>query len=318
MALAVFLFVTMTQLDAFWMGRMQAAVIYALIFLSITVVTGLGGQVSLCQATFAATGGFATGQLVDRLGVDVLTAALIGAVVAAAVGALVAVPALRVRSIYLALVTLAFAIMFENIVVPQEWVSGGTRSIRVPRPTVGPFDFADERSFLVLLLLCLAVVSFLVILVRRGTTGRFLDVLPWQRGRRAVHRHQPRALDLHRLRPLRGHRRVRWRSPRDAAAARQLPGQLQLLLRPRLGRPRRHDGCPVGPGCHHGRVRVHPRPRDLRHAGHRARLGDGPVRPGRPDLRTTPRRHHRGQHPTRERLDRPDTRPRGSRPGGGR
>jgi branched-subunit amino acid ABC-type transport system permease component len=176
-AAAVFLVVSMTVLDDFWLGRMQTAVILGIIFLSITVVTGMGGIVSLCQATFAAVGGFATAQLVDRAGLDVLTAALVGALIAAAVGALVAIPALRLRGIYLALVTLAFAIMFENILVPQDWVSGGIRSLRVPRPTIGPIDFEDQRAFLLLCIVCLAIVSVLVVLIRSGTTGRFLDAL---------------------------------------------------------------------------------------------------------------------------------------------
>ncbi len=176
-AAVVFLVVSMTVLDDFWLGRMQTAVIMGLIFLSITVVTGMGGIVSLCQATFAAIGGFATAQLVDRAGFDVLTAALVGAALAAAVGVVIALPALRLRGIYLALVTLAFAIMFENILVPQDWVSGGTRSLRVPRPTIGPVDFEDQRPFLLLTLECLAIVAVLVVLIRSGTTGRFLDAL---------------------------------------------------------------------------------------------------------------------------------------------
>jgi ABC-type branched-subunit amino acid transport system permease subunit len=176
-AAAAFLVVSMTVLDDFWLGRMQTAVILGVIFLSITVVTGMGGIVSLCQATFAAIGGFATAQLVDRAGFDVLTAALVAAAIAAAVGVVIALPALRLRGIYLALVTLAFAIMFENILVPQEWVSGGTRSLRVPRPTIGPVDFEDERAFLLLAIVCLVVVSLFVVLIRSGTTGRFLDAL---------------------------------------------------------------------------------------------------------------------------------------------
>jgi branched-subunit amino acid ABC-type transport system permease component len=176
-AAAVFLVVAMTMLDDFWLGRMQTAVILGIIFLSITVVTGMGGIVSLCQATFAAIGAFTTAQLVEHAGLDVLTAAVLGSLLAAAVGAVVAIPALRLRGIYLALVTLAFAIMFENILVPQAWVSGGIRSLRVPRPIVGPVDFEDQRAFLLLVIGCLVLTSLLVVLVRAGTTGRFLDAL---------------------------------------------------------------------------------------------------------------------------------------------
>lgn len=172
-----FLYLAFNVLDDFWLGRMTTAVILATIFLSITVITGMGGLVSLCQATFAAVGAFATTQAVNAWGLDVLTSILVGTLIAAVVGALLALPALRLSGIYLALVTLAFAVAFEFVFVPQGWVSGGTEILRVPRPTLGPFDFADDRSYLVLCMVFLAIVAVAVILIRGGTTGRFLDAL---------------------------------------------------------------------------------------------------------------------------------------------
>src|ERR671916_239222 len=63
---------------------------------------------------------------------------LIGAVAAALVGALVALPALRLGGLYLALATLAFALMVENVVFPLGWVSGGDAGVEVPRPQISP------------------------------------------------------------------------------------------------------------------------------------------------------------------------------------
>ena len=64
----------MFVLNDFWLLLATQAVIYGVIFLSITVITGMGGQVSLCQGAFAAVGAFTTAQLVDNLGLPVLTA----------------------------------------------------------------------------------------------------------------------------------------------------------------------------------------------------------------------------------------------------
>jgi ABC-type branched-subunit amino acid transport system permease subunit len=108
---------------------------------------------------------------------SVLLTILAGAVLAAIVGGLLAVPVLRLGGIYLALATFAFALMFESILIPLDWVGGGAAPIKVPRPTIGPVDFANNRSFFFLCLAVLAVVSVLVIFVRGGTTGRFLDAL---------------------------------------------------------------------------------------------------------------------------------------------
>ncbi len=72
-----------------WIFRTQYAVIFSIIFLSITVITGMAGEISLCQATFAGIGALATAQLAHELGMSVLVGMLLAGVIAAAVGALV-------------------------------------------------------------------------------------------------------------------------------------------------------------------------------------------------------------------------------------
>jgi branched-chain amino acid transport system permease protein len=171
--IAIGLYVALFVVSDFWLLIVTRAVILALIFLSITVITGMAGQISLCQASFAAVGAFGTAQLASRFDLPVLLTMVVGAVIAAAVGALLAIPALRLGGIYLALATLAFAMMFESVFVPLDWVSGGVLPTKVPRPSL----FVGDRAFLFLALGVLAVVAIGVILVRNGTTGRYLDAL---------------------------------------------------------------------------------------------------------------------------------------------
>jgi branched-subunit amino acid ABC-type transport system permease component len=170
---AVVFTLAMTSFSQRWVGIFTTAVIYSVIFLSITVITGMGGQISLCQATFAGVGAFSTAQVVQVFGLGVLPTLFIGAVVAAAVGALVAIPLLRLGGIFLSLGTLAIALVFETVIVPLGWVSGGAHPVRVPRPV----GFVDDRAYLALCIVILALTSVFVILVRRGTTGRFLAAL---------------------------------------------------------------------------------------------------------------------------------------------
>jgi len=177
-AIGVGSFFVFFQLDSYWLLIVTQGVVYATIFLSITVITGMGGQLSLCQATFAGVGGFTTAQLVDRYSdMPVLLTIVIGALLAAVVGGLLAIPALRLGGIYMSLATLAFAFMFNAVLVPLDWVSGGFVPLRVPRPVVGPVDFASDKAFLMLCIVVLAAVSVLVIFVRKGTTGRYLAAL---------------------------------------------------------------------------------------------------------------------------------------------
>ncbi|MBK5289483.1 MAG: branched-chain amino acid ABC transporter permease, partial [Acidimicrobiia bacterium] len=163
----------MTTFNEKWVTVFTIAVIYSIIFLSITVITGMAGQISLCQATFAGVGAFGTAQIVSVFGLGVLPTIFIGALIAAIVGALIAIPLLRLGGIFLSLGTLAFALVFELLVVPLGWVSGGARPVRVPRPV----GFVDDRAFLVLCIVVLVMASVFVVLIRRGTTGRYLDAL---------------------------------------------------------------------------------------------------------------------------------------------
>jgi ABC-type branched-subunit amino acid transport system permease subunit len=170
-------YIALERADSYWLSLLTLALVYSVIFLSITVITGMGGQISLCQATFAGIGAFTTAQFVAAFGSNVILGMIAGAVIAAAVGALLAIPTLRLAGIYLSLATLAFALMFENVLVPIGWIGGGVTPVRVPRPLIGPFDLANNKSFFIFCMIVLAIVSVLVIFVRRGTTGHYLDAL---------------------------------------------------------------------------------------------------------------------------------------------
>jgi branched-chain amino acid transport system permease protein len=161
-----------------WLDVAIRATILAIIFLSITVITGMAGQISLCQATFAGIGACATAQLATRFGMSVLVAMVIAAALSALIGALLAIPALRLGGIFLSLATFAFALFFDNVMARFDWVGGGVVPEEAPRPTIGFINFdQSDKAFLVLCLLILVIISVLVLAVRSGTTGRYLDAL---------------------------------------------------------------------------------------------------------------------------------------------
>jgi branched-subunit amino acid ABC-type transport system permease component len=174
--------VAFTQADVRWVSLLTQAVILATIYLSITVITGFAGQISLCQGAFAAIGGFTVFQMADRYEMSVLLASLIGALIAAVVGALLSLPVLRIGGVWLAIATLAFAFFFDAVMVKFSWVGGGSTALltgtRVPRPVLGPWDFgASDRSFLALAIVVFVIVALGVIQLREGTIGRTLRAL---------------------------------------------------------------------------------------------------------------------------------------------
>lgn len=173
--------VVLTRADQAWMFLVTQAVIMGTIFLSITVITGMAGEISLCQGAFAAIGAFASFRLVDAYDMPVLLAALIGAVIAAVVAAVLSLPIRRLGGVWTAIATLAFAYFFDSVVIKLSWVGGGTASLfqgtLVERPVLGPFDFASDKSFLVLAVVVLAIVGLAVLALQSGTFGKTLLAL---------------------------------------------------------------------------------------------------------------------------------------------
>jgi branched-chain amino acid transport system permease protein len=173
--------VVFTRADKSYLFLVTQGAVLAIVFLSITVITGMAGQVSLCQGAFAAIGAFTVFQLVDRFGTSALVASFAGAGIAAVVGGILSLPIRRLGGVWTAIATLAFAYFFDSVIVKLPFAGGGGTSLltgtKVPRPVVGPFDFASDKSFLALVLVVLVVVAVLVTQIRSGTFGRSLLAL---------------------------------------------------------------------------------------------------------------------------------------------
>jgi branched-subunit amino acid ABC-type transport system permease component len=172
-----FLVSSATWVPGLWVTSFDEGLAVSIIFLSITLITGMSGQLSLCQAAFAGVGAFAAGQLAAHLGLSVLLGAVIGGLLAAVVGTIVAVIAIRVSGLLLALVTLAFALFADQALFTYSWSGGGLNGVTVPRPVLGPLNFGSDRAFLFFIFLALVLCIVLVLLVQRGTVGRYLAAM---------------------------------------------------------------------------------------------------------------------------------------------
>jgi branched-chain amino acid transport system permease protein len=152
--------------------RVGQGLAFALVMLSLVPLTGYGGQVSLAQMTFAGLGAFAMAKVGANGNIFGLVAA---GGLAAAVGALIALPALRLQGLYLALSTMAFAVLMDNLFFQN--VLGNLGSVPVARLKFLGLHFESERVYFVLLAVAFALLSLLVIWVRRGSFGRKLAAM---------------------------------------------------------------------------------------------------------------------------------------------
>ncbi|MET9467149.1 ATP-binding cassette domain-containing protein [Streptomyces sp. NPDC006544] len=160
-----------TVTTPFWSGLLAQGLALALVFMSFTVVTGLGAMVSLAQGTFVTGAALVAGLLMSR-GWPFVLALAVGTCVAALLGALVALPALRLGGRSLALATLALAFLADQVLFQMRWLRNGDSGWSVPRPVIGPVDLSDDRALGVALLVVVAAVAAGLSALRSSPSGR--------------------------------------------------------------------------------------------------------------------------------------------------
>jgi branched-chain amino acid transport system permease protein len=169
--LAVALLLSRTS-DLGSLNNLGDALAFGIILLSLVLLTGYGGQVSLCQLSFAGIGALVVG----KIGATP-TGFLAAAAATGAVGALVALPAVRLRGLYLALVTLAFARFMDLVVFPNPSVLGATDRLAVDRFHVGSLHVDGDRAYFVLLAVVFVGVAAGVLALRGSRFGRRLAAM---------------------------------------------------------------------------------------------------------------------------------------------
>ncbi|MEU8396306.1 ATP-binding cassette domain-containing protein [Nonomuraea sp. NPDC048892] len=155
----------------YYVGVAAQGLVLALIFCSFVVVTGIGGMVNLAQAAFASMAALTCGWAFAS-GLPFVVAILLGVLAAAAVGMLVALPALRLGGRVLTLATLAMALLADQVLFQVDAFSNGT--IGWPLPALG-FGFADTSDPRVRVIVLLALIGLVALLIRnleRSASGR--------------------------------------------------------------------------------------------------------------------------------------------------
>lgn len=163
---------TQTWVPGLFLSYITDGIVIAVMLLSVTVITGLSGQISLAQATFAGIGGFTATQLAANHGFGTIEAMLAGAALATLVGALVALPSLRLGGIYLTLATLALALAADAVLFKLDGFTGGSDGLFFPDAKVFGITLDTDRKFFLFAFAVFGVVGTLVVLLRKGTTGR--------------------------------------------------------------------------------------------------------------------------------------------------
>lgn len=160
-------------LNSYWVHILNLTWIAAIAALGLNIATGMTGQIVLGQAALMGVGAYATGLAMLRWTMPWWLALPGAMLLAAVVGALLGLLAMRIKGHYLAIVTLALNEIFRQVVLNEEKVTGGPMGLRdVPAPTVPGFGGDVDQQLYVPLFLVMVVVYAIALRLYGRRLGR--------------------------------------------------------------------------------------------------------------------------------------------------
>ena len=156
-------------------GNLTLVMSYAVATMGLGLLVGYAGQISLGQGAFFAIGAYAAAAMLAKTGLPYLLAMPVAAAVTFLIGLAFGIPAVRLRGLYLALVTIALAVAVGPVIKRAEPVTGGVSGLSVRQPPVPGWLAVDPDQWLYLL--SLAVTALMLLLaanLTRGSLGRAL------------------------------------------------------------------------------------------------------------------------------------------------
>jgi len=156
-----------------YLGDLSLALVYGVLLLSLVLLTGYSGQISLAQYVFFGLGAFAMGKVA---GGDSIAGMAAAAAIAVPLGILTALPALRLQGLYLALVTFALGQVARDVIFQDPRIYGAG-PVEVGRLEIFGVSFAGNEAFAVLCGIVFALVAVAVLALRRGAFGRRLAAM---------------------------------------------------------------------------------------------------------------------------------------------
>lgn len=160
-----------------YMGALAAS--YAAAALSLNLLMGYAGQISLGQFALLGVGALTSGIITgpDKLGLPFIVAVPAAAAMGALIAFMIGLPALRLRGLYLAVVTIAFNFAMQHSIFRADFISGGSAGVPLPRPLAGAFEFSRDYDYLAIALLLLILVWQLDVNVTRSKLGRAFQAI---------------------------------------------------------------------------------------------------------------------------------------------
>ncbi|MGV3498306.1 MAG: branched-chain amino acid ABC transporter permease [Hydrogenophaga sp.] len=169
--LCLFLLAAPWAVDEYWLAQLTFVLIYGIVGLGLMLLAGFTGLFSLGHAAFLGVGAYTQAVMVNA-GVPFPIALACAGLLAAAVGVVVGLPALRVKGIYLGMATLAFGFIVEEGLARWESVTGGNKGLMVNYPSLFGWELDSTNEFYFLCLVVCVASTLAIVNLMRSSTGR--------------------------------------------------------------------------------------------------------------------------------------------------
>ncbi len=146
-------------IDEYYLSVINLCGIYVIAAVGLDILTGICGQISLGHGAFMAVGAYTYGYLVS-MSVSPVPAFLAGGVVSAATGFIVGLPALRIKGLYLAIITLGCVFISKDLITYFGAYTGGHNGLVIPNAAIGSlqFDTSINKYYLIWIIVVIAIV----------------------------------------------------------------------------------------------------------------------------------------------------------------
>ncbi len=160
-------------MDPYLLFLLDLMYIGVLVSIGLNLLAGYAGQISIGHAAFYAIGAYSSAILQARLGVPFLFSMVFAACITAAIGYIVGLPAIRLQGLFLAMATLAFGLVIEEILIIAEPLTDGANGMAVPDATLGPLVLtSDTHGYYYVCLAVAVIMTWVAVNIVKSRTGR--------------------------------------------------------------------------------------------------------------------------------------------------
>lgn len=146
--------------------------IYVVLILGLNLLVGYTGQISICHASLLAVGAYSAAILSMGLHLPFFLVMILSGCISALVGLIVGIPALRLKELYLAITTMGFSFIIDEVILQWESLTHGSYGYTVSRPEIGSFSFESNKSMYYLILVTALISIVITKNIFRSPLGR--------------------------------------------------------------------------------------------------------------------------------------------------